>query len=169
MKRWLRKREEDDREEDIHRGFRHIPEIRDCAVAVLIVSPAGIPLIRDSRKEFSFDGRPQIIYWKLPGGKAHIGEDPLDAAVREVQEEVGARLNQSSLRVVSVENKGTHDSIVYVASTQISRFKSTGDEAEEVRIFSPEELRYRNDFFPPHRRAIGLQLFTLCNVPAVIV
>ena len=44
--------------------------------------------------------KPQGNTWGLPAGKMEKGEDPRTAAVREVQEEVGIRLNPSDLQEV---------------------------------------------------------------------
>lgn len=42
-------------------------------------------------------------HWGFPGGGVDRNEDPLDAAVREVYEEVGLRLSPDQLKLVAVD------------------------------------------------------------------
>src|SRR5947199_8326420 len=56
-------------------------------VAVLIVSPEGIPLVRDTAIRDTARGTQ--LYWKAPGGHCETGEMVEDAAVEEVGEEIG--------------------------------------------------------------------------------
>ena len=45
--------------------------------------------------------------WALPGGGLHAGEQPLDGALRELDEEVGLRLSPADLRVLGQHNVGS--------------------------------------------------------------
>lgn len=118
------------------------------AVAVLIITPEGIPLVRDPKK-------PAPVFWKAPGGRSALGEDPEAAAIREVQEELGIRLSRSDLRTVHEEDRGSHVLVLFVAKLKLlpKKMKTRGDEDEEIKAFSASEILLMNDFFPNHRRA----------------
>ena len=87
------------------------------------------------------DGRD---YWTLPGGGIETGEEPIDAARREVSEETGIEL--TDLR----ELHATADEICFVASCGADQVAIVGYDPElagqqqiitEVRWFSLEEKR----------------------------
>jgi 8-oxo-dGTP pyrophosphatase MutT (NUDIX family) len=103
------------------------------------------------------------VYWKLPGGRTRPGEDPAYAAVREAGEEIGAFFNREDLRMLSIEDRRDHDSVVYQVHLNWKRFKAIGDEGEEVQVFSPVEILQMRDFFGAHRRAIWPELRALCG------
>src|SRR4051812_38920514 len=120
---------------------------RAYAVAVLLITPAGIPLIRDPKK-------PTPVFWKAPGGRGHRGETAEEAALREVKEEIGITLKKEDLVIVSKEDKESHVLVLFMAEVNPSEpFKSIGDEGEEIKIFPASEILSMSDFFPNHRRA----------------
>ncbi len=43
--------------------------------------------------------------WEVPGGYVEANESILDAAVREIREEIGAKLDRTSLRLTTVDYK----------------------------------------------------------------
>ena len=120
----------------------------DKAVAVLVVAPEGIPLVRDPKK-------PQPVYWKLPGGRSNPGESAEDAAVRELEEELGLHITQNDLRLIYEEERAGH--FVYFFRTELARLnglKTIGDEGEEVHIFSKEDILAMPDLFPNHKKVV---------------
>lgn len=119
------------------------------AVAVLIISPNGIPLIRDPKK-------PPPIFWKLPGGKsAKAKESAEDSAIREINEELGLILKKEDLEAVYREERENHEFIMFQASIPYSKnLKEKGDEGEEIKLFAFEDLKTLRDFFPPHREIL---------------
>ena len=122
--------------------------LKGNAVAVLIVTPDGVPLIRDPKK-------PAPIFWKLPGGRGQVNESAKDCALREIKEEVGLVLPKDDIEILYSEDRGNH--ILTIFSVKLSttpHIKITGDEGEEVKMFSPEEILGKNDFFPNHRKII---------------
>lgn len=118
------------------------------AVAVLIVTPRGIPLVRDPKK-------PTPVFWKLPGGRGDATETAKGCAVREIQEELGVSLKESELTAVYSEDKGSHTLTIFRATlTTLPQMKSRGDEGEEIGVFLPRDILAMKDFFPNHRAVI---------------
>ncbi|OHB18680.1 MAG: hypothetical protein A2666_03055 [Parcubacteria group bacterium RIFCSPHIGHO2_01_FULL_47_10b] len=120
----------------------------DAAVAILLVTPNGIPLVRDPKK-------PAPLYWKLPGGRSENKETPGKAAIRELKEEVGVALDEKDLEALYTEERDTHTFFLFQAAVNSSRdIRKHGNEGEEVRLFLPEDLKKLPDFFPSHREIL---------------
>jgi ADP-ribose pyrophosphatase YjhB (NUDIX family) len=126
-------------ENQIHQGGH--------AVAVLIVTPQGIPLIRDPKK-------PAPVFWKAPGGRGGANETAKSAAAREVREETGLVLSEDNLEPILEENRGSHILTLFIAKLpSLPPLKDRGDEGEEIRAFPAKEVLSLPDFFPNHKRA----------------
>jgi len=129
------------------------------AVAVLIVTPQGIPLILDPAK------KPP--YWKAPGGRSSRefpGETAKKVAIREVEEEVGIQpqLSESELIVVVEEPHPTHTRSLFVGHrATLAGIKKRGDDGEIVKVFSVSEILALPNFFEPHRIGYGKILCSL--------
>jgi 8-oxo-dGTP diphosphatase len=76
--------------------------------------------------------------WALPAGFVDRGEDPREAAIREASEETGLQVEIGGLLDV-LYNQNGHIVIVY-AARWVSGVLRAGDDAEEARWFSPENL-----------------------------
>ena len=119
------------------------------AVAVLILSPEGIPLVRDPKK-------PIPRYWKLPGGRSEGKETAEECAVREIFEELGLKIEQDDLRVIEQQDRGSHTVTFFETElSSLKGIKNEGDEIEEIKIFSSLiEIGKMEDFFPNHLRIV---------------
>lgn len=125
------------------------------AVAVLVVSPEGIPLIRDPKK-------PSPIYWKLPGGRGDASETAEECAIREIQQEIGVLLLAEALEVIFAEDRGNHILTIFRADLPtLPQLNVYGDEGEQIGIFSPTDIISLQDFFPNHRKVVEEVLRTL--------
>jgi ADP-ribose pyrophosphatase YjhB (NUDIX family) len=114
------------------------------ATAILIITPQGVPLIRDPKK-------PAPVYWKLPGGRSENNESAEDCILREVQEELGITLEGKDLRIIHQEDRISHMLTVFIAKlSAIPPLNRRGNEGEEIRIFSKSEIQHLSDFFPNH-------------------
>ena len=121
----------------------------EIAAVVLIVTPLGIPLVRDPAK-------PSPIFWKLPGGHGEAGEDARMCAVREAKEETGLDLSDSELKEVDVMAKDSHTLTIFQAKlSSLDGLQKEGNEGEEVRVFSPSEILSMDDFMPNHYSAVS--------------
>jgi len=72
--------------------------------------------------------------WGMPGGKAHVGENPWHAAVREASEEVGDLPGMTLIRNFNhVEDDGITRAYVYLCETTYFRPELNGGTPEETR------------------------------------
>lgn len=83
----------------------------------------------------------------LPGGFVNEGEKPIDAAIRELQEEVNVKVNIESLRPVMVQSKPFRDprnkwTTAYVFTAKVDDLSSiqASDDAESYLILPIKEL-----------------------------
>ncbi len=82
--------------------------------------------------------------WNLPGGVIDEYESPLDAAVREVKEELGLTLDRTTLQFSSVDYRPPKDGLVdklyfyfyggILAPASISQITLQADELDEMRF-----------------------------------
>jgi len=121
------------------------------AVAILVTSPQGIPLVRDPMK-------PPPLYWKLPGGRSEENESPVITALRELHEEIGIHLNEEDLLVSHQEQRENHMFILFKAKlSSLPNLKVHGKENEEIKVFTLQQIATMQDFFPPHKKVLGDQ------------
>ncbi|MEI6058097.1 MAG: NUDIX hydrolase [bacterium] len=118
------------------------------AVAVLIISPEGTPLVRDPKK-------PVPRYWKLPGGRSEGAETPEECAVREIDEELGLEIDQDDLQLLDQQDKGNHTLTIFrLDLATLKGLKKVGDEHEEISVFKSSSIVDMPDFFPNHRLVV---------------
>jgi ADP-ribose pyrophosphatase YjhB (NUDIX family) len=165
MKRWLKKREQQRRETV---GLEEGTVSRDdgdslaellCAapahaVAIVCVTPAGIPLVRDWNS-----GKPSPIYWKLPGGTGEFGETPEDTALRELEEETGIALGDARLlKTLFVEKKRDHTHFFFLVTLDyVPTLAEVGaEDKEEIRMYTREQIARMPGLIlmPSHRPVI---------------
>lgn len=122
------------------------------AVAVLIIAPEGVPLIRDPKK-------PAPRYWKLPGGRSEGSETAVVCAAREIDEELGIEIDPDALRVIEEQDRETHTLNFFAIELRtLKGIKAVGDEQEEIRIFPAAEVKKLPDLFPNHRPIVEAAL-----------
>jgi 8-oxo-dGTP diphosphatase len=118
------------------------------------VSAAGGVLIRRNdggEPELAVIHRPKYMDWSLPKGKLEPGEDWLDAALREVEEETGFRCEAGEeLSSVSYrDRKGRRKLVRYWMMEPLDGGFEPHDEVDKLRWLSPEEadgqLSYEHD------------------------
>lgn len=104
--------------------------MKPCALG-LILSP--------DRKKILLIKRSDLPIWVMPGGGIDEGEDPKEAASREVQEEAGIEVVMD--RLVSVyEPKNKLSSKTYIFEGTSNSMPIPGDEARDAGYFPLEKL-----------------------------
>jgi 8-oxo-dGTP diphosphatase len=95
--------------------------------------------------------RPKYMDWSLPKGKLEEGEDWLDAALREVEEETGYRCESSVElpRVSYLDRKGRRKLVRYWLMEPLEGGFEPHGEVDELRWVTPHEadelLTYPHD------------------------
>lgn len=93
----------------------------------------------------------------LTGGFVDIGESVETAAVREVMEEIGVRLQESALTQVKMFSDPKRDprragaTMSFYAKTSEAPSQSTGDETKDIRMIPWPSVPLLSFVFPDHR------------------
>jgi 8-oxo-dGTP diphosphatase len=123
-----------------------VPETPKLVVDVVIPAEEGIYLIR--RANEPFEGQ-----WALPGGFLEVGETAEEAAVREIEEETGLRVELTRLVGVYSEPerdpRGHNVSIAFLARV-VSGEPEAATDASEVSILDPQTVELAFD----HRKIV---------------
>ena len=117
-----------------------------CA-AVVIVRDGNVLLGR--RAKPPFEGA-----WEVPGGFVERGEHPVDAAVREVREELGIPVTLTGLVGVYLETRSRHEALqitVYEGSTEAQEAMPDPAEVTEWAWFAPDDFPAEADMAGRHR------------------
>lgn len=112
--------------------WRHTgPTLHGCRI--LALNAAGeVLLVRHSY------GPP---VWQPPGGGMHAGEDAIDAAARELAEELACTLEGAQLVAVEAEPlHGATNTVHIVCGRLIGLARPDGREILEARFFAPDAL-----------------------------
>ncbi|MFB7997990.1 NUDIX domain-containing protein [Streptomyces sp. NPDC056002] len=89
-------------------------------------------------------------YWEIPGGYVETGESPLQAAVREVEEELGITPPVGSLLAVDwAPSTGEGDKVLYIfdggrlTPESLAAVTLQADELKDFAFLSPDEINGR--------------------------
>ncbi len=105
------------------------------AAGALITNDKKVLLVKRARE-------PRLGWWCIPAGFMEWSEHPSMTAVREVEEETGLRIRLDSLFEVysGSDDPRTNAVLILYLATIIDGTLQAGDDAEEVRYFSFDEL-----------------------------
>lgn len=126
-------------------------------------------VVRDDAGRVLLGHRRDCDFWGLPGGGMEAGEAPWQAAVREVREETGLRVEIERLvGVYSWPDAAEH--IFSCTAHVVSGSLSTSEETRDVRFFAPSALP--RNIFAEHaeriRDALAARPMPLLAVPRVL-
>lgn len=139
-----------------------VKSLRDIIGTDLVVMPAASAIISDENGRVLLQLRSDNGKWGVPGGGIDPGEEPAQAAIREVYEETG--LHVEVIRLVGVfggkfqvKSYPNGDKVAYVSVTFECRviggeINPDPEESRDVRWFSIDELP--PEFVKVHRRRI---------------
>lgn len=118
-------------------------KFNSIATAVVVSTPAGIPLVKDDRMSPAF--------WKFPGGKGEASETAEECAIRELYQETGIQVDFFDLEKVCEEDRGNHKFVLFLVKlSHLPKLNFFGDEGELVEVFRWEVILGMKDFFPNH-------------------
>jgi len=106
-------------------------------VALALIEPSGRVLLQRQ-----LPGKPHAGAWEFPGGKVEVGENPRDALVREIAEELGLTLDRADLCPGPFSEEAADRHIVlflYTAHRWVGIPQSL--EGQEWGWFSPQAAR----------------------------
>ena len=72
--------------------------------------------------------------WTMPGGKVHFGEALEEAAIREIAEETGIKVDQDKLKLISVTNDRVTDAHFLTIGFLCKEFEG------EAKVMEPDEI-----------------------------
>ena len=111
----------------------HDPKV---ATAVVVESAGGIVLGRRAIE-------PALGEWCLPGGFVNDDESPVEAAMRECLEEIGAAIDVTGLIGLYHIARRTAPSMIiigYRARLSAGASLEAGQEMQELQVFAPDQL-----------------------------
>src|SRR5262249_60579706 len=108
-----------------------------------LIRVAGVILYREGRVLLQHrDDNPAIRWpgaWAIFGGHLEPGEEPEGAARREIEEELGLRL-EGPLRLVCRHRDATHERLVFGAPLAVAAEELTLHEGQGMALLAPDEL-----------------------------
>lgn len=113
-------------------------EVRPASAGVIVENVAGEALIVKASYK---------THWSTPGGMIDAGETPLQAAIRELREEVGLEVSPDELRLYAVASRQATASATYhfvftvrLDDQRLRSIRIDGEEIAEWRFVSRQEV-----------------------------
>jgi len=139
------------------------PEARAAAVGVVLLPDA------DGRACFVLTRRPAGLrrhagQWALPGGRLEADETPEQAALREIDEEIGLRLGPQTMvgRLDDVLTRSGHLVMPFVVWAGPARLRANPDEVDAAYLVALDDLDAPANFFQTpllHFRLVSSTVF----------
>lgn len=150
-------------------------KVREKIAHDLLVMIGAASIIRNEEGQILLQKRADNGRWGLPGGGIEPGEEPAEAAVREVYEETGLRVVPIGLvgvyggkkQLISYPNgdQSAFVSITFECRVIGGKINPDPDETTDVQWFSPNELP--DNIVPHHVRRI--QSLLSGNIPFFVL
>lgn len=114
-------------------GFIHF---RDPKVAAVVLVTQGDAILMVKRGVVPEKGK-----WSVPGGYIDFGEDPRDAAIREIVEETGLDVRITRLiEVIGPDGSGGASIVIMFEAEVIGGSLHAEDDVEEAAFFTADNL-----------------------------
>jgi ADP-ribose pyrophosphatase YjhB (NUDIX family) len=120
-----------------------------CVVGAIIEKDGKIILVQESDAKRADHGK-----WNQPAGWLDVGENPLEAVKREVEEETGFNFTPRAILGIyslvredlNTPEKGIPHAIkiIFIGDTDFSNPKALHDDVSSTKWFSPEEIEAMN-------------------------
>lgn len=117
-----------------------------CVVGAILELDGKIALVRESQKSNKAD----VGKWNQPAGWLDVGEDPIKAAKREVEEETGFSFTPTALlgiyslvRNDITSERGTPHAIklIFIGNIDSAHQQPLHDDVSEMKWFSPDDIQ----------------------------
>ncbi len=126
---WIRVREDEVLRPDGEPGIYGVVHFKNIAVGVLAVEGDELYLVGQYR--YTLDR----YSWEIPEGGCPEGEDPLDAARRELEEETGLRASRwEKLGEAHLSNSATDEYAVWYLATGLTQGEQRPEGTEQIKV-----------------------------------
>ncbi len=126
---WIRVREDAVVRPDGEPGIYGVVHFKNVAVGVLAVEDDELYLVGQYR--YTLDS----YSWEIPEGGCPEGEDTLDAARRELEEETGLRARHwEKLGEAHLSNSATDESAVWYLATGLTQGEQRPEGTEQIKV-----------------------------------
>jgi 8-oxo-dGTP diphosphatase len=111
--------------------------MRHIGVGVILQDINGKFLLqlRDNKKNIRYPNK-----WCIFGGGIEEGELPIDAAVREMKEELDLKLERSDLSLEYVFSRFTYKDYLFLSKKRINPAKLKLHEGQAMKLFSRKQI-----------------------------
>jgi len=98
---------------------------------------------------------PGVGEWTIPGGHVEIGEEPAEAAARELAEETGIVVDTDDLEILAASamppREGKHVVTVHYVADRVDAegVPAAGSDATDARFWTPSEFDVSSEVFRP--------------------
>lgn len=126
---WIRVREDAVIRPDGEPGIYGVVHFKNMAVGVLAVEGEFVYLVGQYRYPL------ESYSWEIPEGGCPEGEDPLDAAKRELEEETGLRAaNWEKMGEAHLSNSISDEHAIWYLATGLTQGKHNPDGTEQLEV-----------------------------------
>lgn len=124
---WIRVREDQVIQPDGVPGIYGVVEFHGCVGVLPIDAEGNVHLVGQFRYPL------QQYSWEIPEGGCHPGEAPLEAAQRELQEELGLEAGRWELLGIShLSNSVSDETAYYYLATNLTQREATPEGSEQL-------------------------------------